>query len=106
MRCSNGRPSSSTVGMTGATRPGETSAVPTSSATFVTTFMPTQSPEARESMKPWRPKSRISWTDPGKIVGIRASQSATSEWLGSVEDFDTGSSPASASTPPFLPTPA
>jgi hypothetical protein len=92
--------------MMGLTRSGDTSAVPASSATFVTILTPTQSPEIRESMKPCRPRSRMSWTLPGKMVGMSASYSATSEWLGRVEDLDTGSSPARASTPPFFPTPA
>ena len=59
--------------MIGLTRSGSTSAVPASSATFVTILAPTQSPDVRESMKPCRPKSRISCTLPGKIVGISAS---------------------------------
>ena len=69
----NGLPSSSTDGITGPTRSGSTSAVPASSATLVTIFTPTQSPEARDSAKPCRPRSRISCTLPGKIVGMKAS---------------------------------
>ena len=44
----------------------------------------------------------------GRLHGLDAREAhrATSEWLGSVDDLDTGSSPASASTPPFRPTPA
>ena len=72
--CWNGLPSSSTVGITGRTRSGSTSAVAASSATLVTIFTPTQSPETRESMKPCRPRSRISWTLPGKIVNASEEQ--------------------------------
>src|SRR3712207_7418877 len=43
-----GRPSHSTVGITGTTRSGHTCAVPAASATFVTIFSALHRPDARE----------------------------------------------------------
>ena len=45
---SNGRPSHSTTGSTGAMRSGATWAVPAASATLVTILKPAQRPDARE----------------------------------------------------------
>ena len=86
-------------------RSGATSAVPKPSATFVTSFMPTHRPEKRDIATACIPRSRISWGLPGNSTGICASASAVSLADGIVDDFETGSSPASTSTPPLGATP-
>src|SRR5205807_6533341 len=52
------------------------------------------------------PRSSTSCTLPGYNTGNPAAQNAGSLSLGMVELLHDGSSPASASTPPFFPTPA
>src|SRR5437867_669498 len=65
-RGAQARPSQENPGSTIVTRSGATSAVPTASATSVTILKPTQRPEYRDSSKPRRPMSRMSWVLPGK----------------------------------------
>ena len=71
----------------------------------VIVFMAVQQPEYRDNAQPKRPKSRRSWTLPGLRTGIWASMNEYSLWLGTVDDLQAGSSPASRRTPPFGPEP-
>ena len=102
----HGRPCTVKPGSTTRIRPGDTSAVPTSSETLVTILNATQQPEYRDSSKPRRPRSSTSCTLPGKSTGNMRSAKHASDAVGKVEDLATGSSPAIARTPPWGPTPA
>src|SRR5262245_37276306 len=91
----------STIGVTGRTRSGATCTVLTASATLVTTFRPTQSPDARDAAIACAPRSSTSCTLPGNSTGIPNDASVDSVADGRVEDLHEGSSPHKATSPPF-----
>ena len=70
------------------------------SATAVTIFSPTHSPDARDSSIAWRPRSSTSWLSAGYRYGMFRSASAASDTHGRVEDLAAGSSPTRTSAPP------
>ena len=96
-------------GKSGATkraRSGPTSTEAALSTVSVRHFSATQQPEKRESAKPARPRSRYSCTLDGFRIGMPQWISACSDWCAIDDDFAPGSSPHSASTPPFGAVPA